>query len=109
MNKLSDFDRDYLRLALHIDKHIPGYVDAYIGPEEIKQEVDTQARIEPALLLEHVSHLQATIPIADLRRRDYLTGTLRAIAGTLRLLHGAHRDRLVRGGGQQHLRGLSLR
>ena len=94
MPQLTDFDRDYLRLTLHIDKHIPGYVDAYIGPEAIRREVDGEDKVEPAVLLDHVSHLQATIPAADPARRDYLTATLRAVAGTLRLLNGEKLDYL---------------
>ena len=35
----------FVELALSIDKHLPGYVDAYYGPEEIRDAVDAGGKV----------------------------------------------------------------
>jgi hypothetical protein len=85
---LDNFGRDYLRLVLEIDKHIDGYVDAYIGPPPIKAEVQAAPRREPAALLADLERLQANIPTGDAARQAYLQAVLRAIDCSLRLLNG---------------------
>ena len=35
----------FVELALSIDKHLPGYVDAYYGPEEIREDVDAKGKV----------------------------------------------------------------
>ena len=37
--------RSFVELAVSIDKHLPGYVDAYFGPAEIKESVDAKGKI----------------------------------------------------------------
>jgi hypothetical protein len=82
------FGRAYLRLTLEIDKHLPGYVDSYIGPAEIKAEVEAAEKKSPAALLDDLSWLQARVPAEDANRRTYLQASLRAIDCTLRQLNG---------------------
>ncbi len=41
--------RDYVRLVLEIDAHESGYVDAYYGPEEWREEARRNPRERPAL------------------------------------------------------------
>jgi hypothetical protein len=96
MNNLTTdpFGRDYLRLALEIDKHFPGYIDAYLGPADLKAEVSAAPTRETAALLDDVAHLQATIPADDPTRHAYLTATLRSIEGTVRMLNGETFDYL---------------
>jgi len=43
MNKLSKFGKDFLLLALRINKHIKGYVDFYYGPEKLRQIVENES------------------------------------------------------------------
>lgn len=88
MAELTEFDRAYLQLALNIEKHIPGYVDAYIGPAEIREVVAASDPVPPDLLLEGALGLQATIPQDDPARAAYLEGVLQAMEGTLCLLGG---------------------
>jgi hypothetical protein len=44
--------RDYVKLALEIDTHEPGYVDAYFGPEEWRAEAKAHPRPVAALKAE---------------------------------------------------------
>ncbi len=46
---LDDVARDYVRLVLEIDAHEPGYVDAYFGPPEWREEARTSPRDQTAL------------------------------------------------------------
>lgn len=83
------FDRNYLRLTLEIDKHIDGYVDAYTGPADLREDVAAAEQRPPQALLDDVAWLQENVPRDDANRAAYLTAALRAIECTLRLLTGA--------------------
>ncbi len=91
---LSPFSRDYLRLTLEIEKHIPGYIDAYLGPPELRAEVEGSERKEPAALLDDLADLKTRIPAGDEARTRFVTALLRAIGGTLRILNGEQLDYL---------------
>jgi hypothetical protein len=94
MTPLDAFGRDYLRLTLEINKHIDGYVDAYLGPPELKAEVESAPKKAPALLLDDLKQLQQQLPDGDEDRRRYLLATFRAIDCSLRLLNGERLDYL---------------
>ena len=49
---LNNIARDYVRLALEIDAHEPGYVDAYYGPDSWREEARRLPRDQKALKLE---------------------------------------------------------
>ena len=55
--KLSMFGKDFLLLALRIDKHIKGYVDFYIGPRKLRKIVDHESLISPNTLLNDSNNL----------------------------------------------------
>jgi len=42
--------RDYLLLGLRLDQHIPGLVDGYFGPTDLKAQVDMEQLRSPARL-----------------------------------------------------------
>lgn len=42
---------DYLRLCLSLGRHVDGLVDAYYGPPELRQEVDSEPIRDPAALV----------------------------------------------------------
>jgi hypothetical protein len=94
MPPLTDFDRRYIQLALEIEKHIPGYVDAYIGPPELRQEVEASPPRSPQELLDEAQRLRGDVPDTSADRAAYLQGALRAIEGTLRILNGDQLDYL---------------
>lgn len=94
MTQIDDFGREYLRLALEIDKHVAGYVDAYSGPAEIKAEVETGGKKSPAALLGDLARLRESIPTADPARHAYLSAVFRAMECTLRMQNGEEFDYL---------------
>lgn len=95
MSKLSSFDEGYLRLTLEIDKHVPGYIDAYIGPADLKESVATKPPQRPADLLAQVARLRDAVPTYDRRRADYLYALLRAMETSVRLIGGEAFDYLT--------------
>jgi hypothetical protein len=92
MKLLDEFSRNYLRLALEIDKHFEGYVDAFIGPEELKAAVQATPPKAPASLLDDLAWLQDNLPAGPPHRHRYLTGVLRAIECTVRMINGEEFD-----------------
>ena len=72
---------DYLLLALRLDQLIPGLVDGYFGPADLKAQVDTGQLRPPARLRDDAAALRARLPaeVADVGRRHYLEGQLIAL------------------------------
>ncbi|HYM84363.1 MAG TPA: hypothetical protein VEY67_09460 [Candidatus Dormibacteraeota bacterium] len=82
--------RDYLRLALRLDQHDPGIVDAYVGPADLKAEVDLE-RVPPlGRLREDAASLRArvTTEVADPDRRAWLDAQLIALETRAAVLAG---------------------
>lgn len=73
--------RDYILLGLRLDQHIPGLVDAYFGPADLKAQVDTGQLHSPARLADQADALLARLPsdVADDQRRDWLAAQLVAL------------------------------
>ena len=88
MSELNSFGRAYLRLALEIDKHVPGYVDSYVGPAELKAEVEAAESKSTTALLDDLAWLQAHVPAEDANRRTYLQAFLRSMECSLRRAAG---------------------
>ncbi len=88
--RLDESAEEYVHLALAIDRHDPGFVDAYAGPPAWREEA---ARGEPVPLEElaaRTARLQAELADQDplLPRVTFLDTQLRAFATRLRLLQG---------------------
>lgn len=94
MKQLQPFDERYLRLVLHLDKQIEGYIDAYLGPTELAEEVKREPKKEPAALLEDLVWLREQMPAEDHARHTFLLAALRAIETSIRLLAGEPIDYL---------------
>jgi hypothetical protein len=73
--------RDYLLLGLRLDQHIPGLVDGYFGPADLKADVDIGQLRSPARLAADADSLLVRLPgeVADEGRRDWLTAQLTAL------------------------------
>lgn len=73
--------RDYLRLALRLDQHRPGLVDAYFGPADLKAEADMESLRAPARLAEDAVALRERLPreVHDPERRDWFRAQLVAL------------------------------
>jgi hypothetical protein len=71
---------DYLRLALRLDQHLPGFVDGYFGPARIKAEVDLEPLRPPGdLAADAVAISERLDESLDPGRRAWLRAQLVAI------------------------------
>ena len=83
--------RRYVLLALAIEQHVPGYIDAYTGPSEWRDQAKAKGLREVAELEKEASSLAAAIADnteMDPQRHDFLTGEVRAMRTDLRMLEG---------------------
>jgi hypothetical protein len=73
--------RDYLLLALRLDQHIPGLVDGYFGPADLKAAVDTGQHRSPARLRDDAAALRDRLgtEVVEDDRREWLDAQLVAI------------------------------
>ena len=76
-----DIASDYLALALRLDQRIPGLVDGYLGPANLKAMVDMEQHRAPARLREDAIDLRARVAtdVADADRRAWLDAQLVAM------------------------------
>jgi hypothetical protein len=82
---------EYIKLALAIEEHRPGYVDAYFGPEEWMQESKHAGKIPLPGLAKRAERLASSLSQADdmdAQRKDFLSRQATAMQMSLRLLNG---------------------
>jgi hypothetical protein len=82
---------EYIKLSFAIDEHLPGYVDAYFGPEEWKAQAKQDGKLPLQTLTERVDRLANDISHADdmdAQRKDFLARQVTAMQMSLRLLAG---------------------
>ncbi len=82
--------REYVHLALAIDQHMPGYVDAYFGPPEWREQAQAQGARPLAELAAQAGQLAAALADTAMspQSKDFLTREVRAMQTTLRILQG---------------------
>ena len=82
--------RDYLLLALRLDQHVPGTVDGYLGPADLKAQVDMEQLRPAARLADDAASLRARVPLEvdEADRRDWLDRQLLAIETLARVQAG---------------------
>ena len=87
---MDDIGRRYLTLALQLDRHLEGFIDAYFGPEALKAEMDAKDPPSLEALAEYARELQQAIDDSDsdVQRKDYLSKQVRAMAAIIRNLSG---------------------
>jgi hypothetical protein len=73
--------REYLLLALRLDQHIPGLVDGYFGPADLKAQVDIASIPPPARLRDDAAALRRRLDahVAEPDRRAWLDAQLVAL------------------------------
>ena len=73
--------REYLLLALRLDHHIPGLVDGYFGPADLKAQVDMEQLRLPGRLADDAAGLRSRLPdlVPDMARRRWLEVQLVAL------------------------------
>lgn len=71
---------EYILLALRLDQHRPGIVDAYVGPADLKARVETEQLVAPARLREAAAALRERVAreVEAPDRAAWLTVQLRA-------------------------------
>ena len=86
--------RDYLLLALRLDQRIPGMVDGYFGPADLKAQVDMEQLRRPADLAADAAallqRLDAEVPEPD--RRAWLRAQMVALETHAQALAGDARS-----------------
>lgn len=91
---MDEIGRRYLHLALQLDRHFEGFVDAYFGPPEFRAEVQTgsprslEALADDAQLL--LDAIEADVP--DAQRKGFLAKQVQAMAAVIRNLSGDQID-----------------
>jgi hypothetical protein len=82
--------RDYLLLTLRLDQHIPGLVDGYFGPADLKAQVDLEQLRSPARLTDDAAALRARLAaeVIEPDRRRWLHAQLVALEAQARALAG---------------------
>lgn len=85
-----DIGEEFVRLALAIDEHRPGYVDAFFGPPAWKEDSTSAGKLPLRDLIKSVERLAKDVSTADIdaQRKDYLARHLIAMQMSLRLLSG---------------------
>ena len=84
-------DVEFVRLALALDEHLPGYVDSYFGPSEWAQEARQVGKLPLPDLTQRVDQLAMNVSQMnewDLQRKDFLLHQISAMQMSLRLLAG---------------------
>ena len=85
-----DVARDYILLGLRLDQHLPGTVDGYFGPAELKATVDIEQLRSPARLAEDAAALRSRLEaeVRDPDRRHWLDLQLVAVETLARVKAG---------------------
>jgi len=81
---------DYLLLGLRLDQHMPGIVDGYYGPADLKARADMEQRRAPSRLLDDIAALSERLEreVAEVARREWLAAQLGALDAHVRALAG---------------------
>ena len=84
------FGRDYARLSFGIERHVPGFIDAYLGPAEERAILDPASAPPPDELVSAAHELLSGIPAMDASegRQGYLTKQVVAMLTTTRRIAG---------------------
>src|SRR5215212_10812784 len=90
--ELDAFGREYARLSFAIERHVPGFIDAYLGPDDLRAALDTGPTGHPRAhaLVTATRELLARIPALDATegRKGYLTKQVEAMLATVRRIVG---------------------
>src|SRR5215203_6050637 len=90
MHTLDAIGTEYLHIAFGIERHFPGFIDAYVGPQELRAQADIVPLPALAELQQRVRALQGQLPAQgySATRQQYLDKQLTGIDMVLRKLQG---------------------
>jgi len=85
-------EKEYIKLALAIEEHMPGYVDSYFGPDEWKAQAKQEGKLPLQNLTDRTAQLAKDISQADMdaQRKDFFARQVSAMQMSLRLMAGEH-------------------
>ena len=91
---MDEIGRRYLHLALHLDRHFEGFVDAYFGPPEFRAEIQTGSPRSLEALADDAQQLLGAIEadVPDAQRKGFLAKQVQAMAAVIRNLSGDQID-----------------
>src|SRR4051812_11192236 len=80
----------YIALAFAIERHMEGFVDAYIGPPELKEQALAQPLPPLQAIAADVAALRGELRASDypLRRKGYISAQLDGMSTMVRILSG---------------------
>jgi hypothetical protein len=78
----------YLVLGLRLGRHIDGFVDAYYGPPELKEQVDAEETADPSVLAHEAAALTDALAFDEEHRNLFLRAQLAGCETTARRLAG---------------------
>jgi len=87
---LDPISHEYLDISFAIERHFPGFIDAYFGPPEIKAAADAAGVVPPAVLADRSETLAHQVAASDYpaSRKRFLMAQLRAMTTIGRTLSG---------------------
>ncbi|MCC6674042.1 MAG: hypothetical protein IT339_02515, partial [Thermomicrobiales bacterium] len=90
MTNLDPFGTEYLRIAFGVERHFPGFIDAYVGPEALRAEADAAPPPAVSDLLRRTRALHGELSAQGYppSRQEYLDRQLTAMTMVLRKLSG---------------------
>ena len=90
MTSIDALGTEYLTLALEIERIFPGFVDAYMGPESLRNRANSGRLPEPAALLDRAERLLTDVAISDYdtNRKEFLRAQVTGIVTSCRKLAG---------------------
>ena len=88
MNTLDAFGTEYLRISFGVERHFSGFIDAYVGPADLRAEANMAPAPTIAELLQRTRALNDQLPAQGYpaSRRDYLDKQLTAMTMVQRKL-----------------------
>ncbi len=91
---MDEIGTSYLTLALNLDRHFEGCVDAYYGPHELRAKVEAGEPRPLDALADDATQLHAAVEDSeyDPQRKDFLTRQTRAMSAIIRNLPGDQLD-----------------
>jgi hypothetical protein len=88
---VENLERQYINLAFNLEQHAPGFVDAYIGPEEWRQAALAQGKRLLSELESDAFILNEKIrsfPEMDEQRREFFASEVKAMLALVKILQG---------------------
>ncbi|KYK36776.1 MAG: hypothetical protein HXS46_01330 [Theionarchaea archaeon] len=89
---MTPWGEDYVNLALRVEKHFEGFVDAYCGPQEVKARIDKEEKRPLTELYDDAESLAHTVPSEDEPRKVFLKKQITGIQTTIQILQGEEID-----------------